>query len=158
MVSSGRFQGFLTRSSSRFCFRTTRSPPGNSATRPPRSPRKSFSTPMMCTSSNRRRSPLPAEIHWRNARRRTAAGAFASTLTLSDGTFVSALLSGTATLASSKSCSASRFSTARSSRNSSAVRVKASTILPLNEAIKGISCLRTRTRANRSSSFIGSER
>ena len=70
-VEIGFFNCFLCDNSSLPCFRNTLVSPGNSATRPPRVPPRSFSTASKCTISTRLRSPRDRKIHSRNARRRT---------------------------------------------------------------------------------------
>src|ERR1700730_9192852 len=131
------FQLFSTSSSSQPRFLLTFPPFGSSAIRPPRPSSNSDSTLKSATISNLRASPRASEIHCLNARRRKAAGALASKLTLSKGGLVSSVFAAGFSLASRRSSAALSTRTALSSLNKVAVRESASTILLLNDCIKG---------------------
>jgi len=139
--------------------RETFAPPGNSTIRPPRSPNSSVSTAKTWTRSILRKSPRQFRSHWRSARRRSAEGDEASKSVRKDGqSFPPAPALSLVAIDNSKSRPAALSKAWLSSRSTSAVLAKASTIFGLNDCINGNNWVRTRIRANLSSLFISSAR
>ena len=132
--------------------RETVAPPGNSITRPPRSPINRPSTARMCVISSRRKSPLWPDSQRRNARRRNAGRAAASRSVLNVSFFEPFKVDN------SRRRSAALSRARLSSRRSSAVRASASTTRGLKLSITGSKRSRVRTRAKLSSVFISSRR